>query len=109
MTRNLVRGVDTACLSNEGVIVKKANQGRDGFQAHVVVSNVATPKDFRVVSFGATPFRTSELIEKFFIRKLPEDYFKLTNDRWHLSIRREYSNIERGHREATPSCLARGR
>lgn len=109
LTGDFIGRVDTTGLGDEGVIVEDANQGRDGFKAHVVVGDVAVPEDFRVVAFWPTPGGAFELFNKSGIVKLVKDSLKLANNWRHLSILSECPSITRDHREADTFLWLRGR
>ena len=97
LARDFVGRADAAGVGNERVVFEGADEVGDGFQAQIAVRHVASPQDFRVVSFGATPLRACELYQEFFIGKLREDCLKLGNDGRELSIVTKYSIMRETH------------
>ena len=100
-----VWGVETAAFSNEGIVVEESNHCRDGFQPQVVVGDEGPPEFYGFVPWSAATPWAFEHCEEFFIGDFPKDRLKLTNNWGELSIRTEYSIINRHHREDIPSCL----
>ena len=103
LTGKLGWGIDTAGLGNIRVVLEDTNQGRNGGQAQYVPNEVATPEYPSLIPWSTKSPVFVKGFEKFFIGQSLEDCRKFGNDRG-LCIRKGYSIITVGHREANPSC-----